>query len=94
MGRINMRRHYRFYGQVQGVGFRYHASMTARGLGLTGWVRNDYDGTVEMEAQGPEELLTQMIHTLQGGRYIDIDGLESEEIPEKDDEKGFRVKML
>lgn len=89
-----MRRHYRFYGQVQGVGFRYHASMAARGLGLTGWVRNDYDGTVEMEAQGPEELLSRLIHELRGGRYIDIEGLESKEIPEREDERDFRVRML
>ncbi len=89
-----MRRKYRFYGQVQGVGFRYHASMAARGLGLTGWVRNDYDGTVEMEVQGPEELITQMVNRLSGDRYIDIDGFDSEEIPEKEEEREFRVRML
>ncbi|MEE3468164.1 MAG: acylphosphatase [Eubacterium sp.] len=89
-----MRRSYRFYGQVQGVGFRYHASMAARGLGLTGWVRNEYDGTVTMEAQGPEPLLTQLVSQLQGDRYIDIDGVEMKEIPEREDERGFRVRML
>ena len=89
-----MRRKYRFYGQVQGVGFRYHASMAARGLGLTGWVRNEYDGTVTMEAQGPEALLTQMVSQLQTGRYIDIDDMEIQEIPERPDEREFRVRML
>ena len=89
-----MRRSYRFYGQVQGVGFRYHASMAARGLGLTGWVRNEYDGTVTMEAQGPEEHLTQLVHQLQAGRYIDIDGVEIKEIPERPEEREFRVRML
>ena len=89
-----MRRSYRFYGQVQGVGFRYHASMAARSLGLTGWVRNEYDGTVTMEAQGPEPLLTQLVSQLQGDRYIDIDGVEMKEIPEREDERGFRVRML
>ncbi len=89
-----MRRSYRFYGQVQGVGFRYHASMAARGLGLTGWVRNEYDGTVTMEAQGPEPLLTQLVSQLQGDRYIDIDGVEMKEIPEREDEREFRVRML
>ena len=89
-----MRRRYRFYGQVQGVGFRYHASMLARGLGLTGWVRNEYDGSVTMEVQGAEDRLTQLVHQIQGGRYIDIDGLETEEIPEREDERDFRVRML
>ena len=46
------RRHYRFYGRVQGVGFRYRAQYTASHLGLTGWVANLWDGSVEMEAQG------------------------------------------
>ena len=39
-------------GLVQGVGFRYFTVMTAGKLGLGGWVRNCYDGSVEVEAQG------------------------------------------
>ncbi len=89
-----MRRRYRFYGQVQGVGFRYHASMSARGLGLTGWVRNDRDGSVEMEAQGPKELLDRLIEQLYNGRYIGIDDIEVRDIPERPDERDFRVRML
>lgn len=41
---IMQRRQIRFYGRVQGVGFRYHAKHAAAALGLTGWVRNEYDG--------------------------------------------------
>ena len=88
-----MRKRYRFTGQVQGVGFRYHAHMTARELGLTGWVRNDYDGAVSMEVQGPEELLERMVQQLQMGRYIGIDGIESEVIPEDPEERSFRVQL-
>ena len=47
-----------FYGQVQGVGFRYRAYYAAYQLGLTGWVRNCWDETVEMEVQGDEETIT------------------------------------
>ena len=89
-----MRREYRFYGQVQGVGFRYHASMAARGLGLTGWVRNEYDGSVTMEVQGPEALMAQMIQQLQGDLYIDIDDMDVKEIPERENEREFRVRMM
>ena len=55
MGHIDMdkiRRHYTFRGRVQGVGFRYRASYAASMYGVTGWVCNRYDDSVEMEAQG------------------------------------------
>lgn len=56
-----IREHYVFFGRVQGVGFRYRAKYVANGLRITGWVRNDWDGTVEMEAQGTLEQLNQML---------------------------------
>ena len=46
-----IREHYVFFGRVQGVGFRYRAKYVANGLRITGWVRNDWDGTVESNAQ-------------------------------------------
>lgn len=47
------RRHWHFTGSVQGVGFRYRAQYAAQLLDLTGWVENNWDGTVDLEAQGP-----------------------------------------
>lgn len=46
------RRHWHFTGSVQGVGFRYRAQYAAQLLDLTGWVENNWDGTVDLEAQG------------------------------------------
>ena len=46
---MKVRKHIFFAGCVQGVGFRYRALYAARGLGLTGWVQNLWDGRVEME---------------------------------------------
>ena len=42
----------RFTGTVQGVGFRWTAATVARGLSVTGWVRNESDGSVTAEIQG------------------------------------------
>ncbi|MBR6351839.1 MAG: acylphosphatase, partial [Firmicutes bacterium] len=41
-----IRRHIVFYGWVQGVGFRWRARNAAQAVGVTGWVRNEYDGSV------------------------------------------------
>lgn len=51
------RRHLHVYGRVQGVGFRYACWRKASSLGLTGWVRNLPDESVEIVAEGPEEML-------------------------------------
>jgi acylphosphatase len=49
--------HLRIVGRVQGVGFRYALQHEAERLGITGWVRNRADGSVEALAQGPQEAL-------------------------------------
>jgi acylphosphatase len=48
-------------GGVQGVGFRYAAIDAAERLGVTGWVRNRRDGTVEALVQGDDEAVAAMI---------------------------------
>ncbi|MGI6754847.1 MAG: acylphosphatase [Atopobiaceae bacterium] len=45
----------RFSGQVQGVGFRWNSLHVAVDVGLAGWVKNEWDGTVSMELQGTDE---------------------------------------
>ena len=44
-----------FYGRVQGVGFRYKLRYLAEKYSVTGWARNEYDGSVSTELQGLEE---------------------------------------
>jgi acylphosphatase len=51
------RLHLRITGRVQGVFFRAHTQETASSLGLTGWVRNTYDGSVEVLAEGDRSKL-------------------------------------
>ncbi|NQT84835.1 acylphosphatase [bacterium] len=56
--------HVFFSGYVQGVGFRYTARRFAQSLDLVGWVKNCYDGRVELVAEGEEETLKQMLTQL------------------------------
>ncbi|OGY22582.1 MAG: acylphosphatase [Candidatus Woykebacteria bacterium GWB1_45_5] len=48
-------------GEVQAVGFRFTAIEVARDLGLTGWVKNNPDGSVEIVAEGPKEKLENLL---------------------------------
>jgi len=55
------------HGLVQGVGFRYYVLSRARLLGVTGYVRNASDGTVEVVAEGERELLEQLLEAIERG---------------------------
>jgi len=59
--------HIRVAGVVQGVGFRYFVYRKAEGLGLTGFVRNLEDGSVEIFAQGPRGLLEELLVQVKTG---------------------------
>ncbi len=54
-------------GRVQGVAFRHHTQREATRLGLRGWVRNRSDGRVEIEAEGEETELEQLVAWAHGG---------------------------
>jgi acylphosphatase len=54
-------------GRVQGVGFRYFTLQRARAHGVTGWVKNRYDGKVEIEAEGPRGRLLLFLEDVRNG---------------------------
>lgn len=54
-------------GLVQGVGYRAFVQRHADALGLSGWVRNRHDGTVELAATGSDTLLEKLIEALRRG---------------------------
>ncbi len=54
-------------GAVQGVGYRWFARETAIRLGVSGWVRNRPDGSVELEARGPQAAIDALLATLHEG---------------------------
>jgi acylphosphatase len=55
------------HGRVQGVGFRWFAERNARSLGVSGWVRNRSDGTVETVAEGDEKAVGEYLARLSRG---------------------------
>ena len=57
-------------GRVQGVGFRYSTIRAAQRLRINGWVRNTYDGDVEVWAEGPKEALDLFHAWLQRGPQL------------------------
>ncbi|MFN8574914.1 MAG: acylphosphatase [Gemmatimonadaceae bacterium] len=57
----------RVEGRVQGVGFRWYVRENARRHGLSGWVRNLTDGSVELIADGPAETLAQFVERVRIG---------------------------
>lgn len=87
-----VRRHMYIDGRVQGVGFRYHSTYIAQHVGVTGWVKNLYDGRVEMEAQGTPEQIDEMVQRLKNQRYIMITDIEMTEVPPDPRSVDFRVK--
>lgn len=54
-------------GNVQGVGFRYFVQENASSLYLTGWVRNRWNGTVELIAEGERQDLEKLLRALRRG---------------------------
>lgn len=78
-----------FLGFVQGVGFRFTMSRHCLSLKITGWVRNEYDGTVRAEVQGSEANIEKLIDKLMHERFIRISRIDRETIPVVEGEKKF-----
>jgi acylphosphatase len=60
-------RHLVISGRVQGVGFRHYTRVEARARGVSGWVRNRKDGTVEAMVHGPQEAVDALIEWTRHG---------------------------
>lgn len=79
----------RAQGRVQGVGFRFFVQTEAKKAGVTGWVKNEDDGSVTMEIQGtPEQLAALEERIKKGNGFAKVNQLDSENItPVKGDSR-------
>ena len=86
------RRAYRITGNVQGVGFRWWTRKTASALDLRGTVRNARDGSVAIEAEGPEDVLDDFEEQLHHGpSSARVRGLERTDASSDSLPSGFEI---
>ena len=88
-----MARRYVVTGRVQGVGFRFFAKDAATREGLSGWVRNLDNGSVEIEAEGDSEALQRFEMAIRRGpRSARIDDVLAEPAAAHDRGGPFRIE--
>jgi acylphosphatase len=80
-----------FQGRVQGVGFRMRARACAQRLPITGWVRNEPDGTVMLEAQGAESDLNTFLTNLRKQTSGLVEREIHAHVRTEPDETGFEI---
>jgi acylphosphatase len=80
-------------GRVQGVGFRWFVEREAHVLAVSGWVRNNADGSVEVLAQGTRDQLLGLRSRLrQGPRAARVDDVEESEVGPVAGLRSFRIE--
>jgi len=87
-----VRKAFRFTGRVQGVGFRATSRSVAGRYAITGWVRNEPDGSVWLEAQGEETEINAFLETL--GKRVEglVESRDDMKASPVEGEEGFRIE--
>ena len=76
-----IRKEFHFEGNVQNIGFRFEVQSHAKPLGITGYAKNNNDGTVTAQLQGNLEDINRVISDLHNIDRIQIDSMTEKEIP-------------
>lgn len=76
-----IRKEFHFEGNVQNIGFRFEVQSHAKPLGITGYAKNNDDGSVTAQLQGSEKNINKVITDLQNINRIQIDSVTEQEIP-------------
>ncbi|KAI4931415.1 hypothetical protein J4E85_004008 [Alternaria conjuncta] len=84
---------YKVEGEVQGVNFRSFTQKQAKSLGVTGFVTNASDGSVQGEAQGSEDKIKEFVqHLNKGPSAASVSKVDHSDMSTKDGESGFNVQ--
>lgn len=86
-----IRKEFHFEGNVQNIGFRFEVQSHAKPLGITGYAKNNDDGTVTAQLQGNLEDINRVISDLHNIDRIQIDSMTEKEIPLDYYEKDFSI---
>ena len=82
----------RYSGRVQGVWFRKTALGLAAGLSIGGFVKNEQDGSVLLDVQGPENDLQELMRRISSSFESNIESVQVEERKATGKTSGFRIK--
>ena len=85
-------KHLRIEGVVQGIGYRRWMVQTAQRLGVTGWVRNRADGTVEALAEGDADAVEELLRACRRGPSGAAVTLIHEDLVEPEELVGFEAR--
>lgn len=87
-------RHVYVSGRVQGVAFRYSAIRQAQLIGVTGWVKNSFDGRVELVIEGEDAPVKQMVAwCYHGPRAARVTEVQEEVLPYSGHYPSFEVRF-
>ena len=86
-----IRKEFHFEGNVQNIGFRFEVQIHAKPLGITGYAKNNDDGSVTAQLQGSLENIDKVILSLQNIDRIQIDSITEKKIPLDYYEKDFSI---
>ena len=86
-----IRKEFHFEGNVQNIGFRFEVQSHAKPLGITGYAKNNEDGSVTSELQGTEKNINKVINDLHNIDRIQIDSMTEKDLPVNYYEKDFYI---